>query len=173
MKIAIVGKMCSGKSTIAKQIQLLDNRYQIFSFGQKVKDIAIDLFNMKKKDRNLLINIGMKLREINPDVWVDYIIKKTKNEKFCIIDDVRFQNEYDALILNGFIIIQLDIFKDDQIKRIKKCYPENYQDHIQNIDNISEKLNINYKINPILKFNTIYDEYCKINHELNLLLFKK
>ena len=43
-----------------------------------------------------------------------------KNEKFCIIDDVRFQNEYDALILNGFIIIQLDILDQKNIYRSLK-----------------------------------------------------
>ena len=44
MKIAISGKMCSGKSTIAKLIKEYDNRYEIYSFGKKVKLIANELF---------------------------------------------------------------------------------------------------------------------------------
>jgi len=169
MKIAIIGKMCSGKSTLAQKIKLIDNRYEIFSFGQKVKDIAIDLFGMKEKNRNLLIDIGMKMREIDPDIWVKYIIEKTKHNEFCIIDDVRFQNEYDYLIQNNFKIIYLDIFREHQIERITKLYPDNYEIHIDNLDNISEKLDIIPQKNYDLKLNTYLDDNCKINHELNLL----
>ena len=41
--------MCSGKSTIANMIQQLDNEYDTYSYGQKIKDIAVDLFNMRNK----------------------------------------------------------------------------------------------------------------------------
>ena len=34
MKIAIIGKMCSGKTTSANLIKQMDNRYEIFSFGK-------------------------------------------------------------------------------------------------------------------------------------------
>ena len=80
MKIAITGKMCSGKSSIANLLVEEDNRFQIYSFGQKVKDVAKDLFNMKEKDRTLLTSIGTKMREINPDVWVNYVIQQTEGE---------------------------------------------------------------------------------------------
>ena len=33
-------------------IMRLDNTYQIYSYGQKIKDIAVDLFDMKNKDRS-------------------------------------------------------------------------------------------------------------------------
>ena len=33
MKIAIIGKMCSGKTTTANMIKQMDPRYKIFSFG--------------------------------------------------------------------------------------------------------------------------------------------
>ena len=46
MKIAITGKMCSGKSTLAQIIKETNEQYQIYSLGQKVKDVAKDLFNM-------------------------------------------------------------------------------------------------------------------------------
>ena len=49
MKIAIVGKMCSGKSTLANTIKIIDKQYTIYSIGGKVKEIACDLFNMKTK----------------------------------------------------------------------------------------------------------------------------
>ena len=151
MKIAISGKMCSGKTTLANKIKEEDNRYKIYSFGSKVKELATDLFGMdiNNKDRSLLISIGTKMREINTDVWVNYILEKTKDEEFCIIDDLRFQNELDLLEKNNWKIIHLDIDKQLQIERIKNIYI-NYQDHIKNIDDLSEKLDLKYKNDYIL-----------------------
>ena len=53
MKIAIYGPMCSGKTTVANIIKEYDQRYSIYSFGQKIKDLASELFQMKGKDRSL------------------------------------------------------------------------------------------------------------------------
>mgnify|MGYP001246618456 CR=1 FL=1 len=101
-QIAITGKMCSGKSSIANVLMEKDNRYQIYSFGRKVKDVAKDLFDMKDKDRTLLTSIGTKMREINPDVWINYVLKQTQDQTHCIVDDLRYQNEYEALSNAGF-----------------------------------------------------------------------
>ena len=136
MKIAIYGQMCSGKTTVANIIQSLDERYLIFSFGKKIKDLAIELFNMEGKDRSLLINIASKMREIDQDVWAKYIVQQTKDKQFCIIDDLRFQNELHYL--DEWKIICLITPKDERIKRIKQLYPENYSDHIKNMNHLSE-----------------------------------
>tara|TARA_Y100001980_G_C14348208_1_gene160100 strand:- start:23 stop:541 length:519 start_codon:yes stop_codon:yes gene_type:complete len=139
MKIAITGKMCSGKSSIASVLLESDDRYQIYSFGRKVKDVAKDLFDMKEKDRTLLTSIGTKMREINPDVWINYVLKQTRNETHCIVDDLRYQNEYEALSNAGFKIIQLTLDPKIQEERIKKVYPINYKDHLKNRGHLSEK----------------------------------
>ena len=62
MKIAIYGPMCSGKSTVASIIKEIKSEYKIYSFGQKIKDIASELFNMEGKNRSLLINIADNLK---------------------------------------------------------------------------------------------------------------
>ena len=136
MKIAIYGPMCSGKTTVANIIKELNSKYKIFSFGNKIKELARDLFYMDGKNRSLLINIADKMREIDEDVWAKYIIKQTKNEDFCVIDDLRFQNELNYL--NGWKIICLTTYDDVRIERIKNIYPENYDDHIKNMKHISE-----------------------------------
>ena len=136
MKIAIYGPMCSGKTTVANIIQNYDSRYSIYSFGQKVKEIASDLFEMEGKDRSLLINIADKMREIDPDVWANYILKKTNNKKNCIIDDLRFQNELN--LLEDWKIICLTTPINVRKERIKDLYPENYQDHYKNMGHLSE-----------------------------------
>ena len=75
MKIAIQGPMCSGKTTLAEIIQRIDTRYNRYSFGQKIKDIAVELFTMKQKNRSLLIHIADSMRQIDEDVWVNYLMK--------------------------------------------------------------------------------------------------
>lgn len=144
MKIAITGKMCSGKSSLAQIITETDSRFVIYSFGQKVKDVAKDIFNMKEKDRTLLTSIGTKMREIDYDVWVNYVINQTKDKTHCIIDDLRYQNEYEALHKNGYKIIQLIVDPKVQEERIKKVYPNNFQDHLNNREHISEKNEFNW-----------------------------
>tara|TARA_B110001450_G_C17556167_1_gene454745 strand:+ start:354 stop:875 length:522 start_codon:yes stop_codon:yes gene_type:complete len=139
MKIAITGKMCSGKSSLANILLESNSNFQIYSFGQKVKDVAKDLFDMKEKDRSLLISIGTKMREIDPDVWINYILKQTKDKTHCIVDDLRYQNEYEALSKSGFKIIQLKLDPVIQEERIKIVYPHNYKDHLENINHLSER----------------------------------
>ena len=139
MKIAITGKMCYGKTTIANLIKSMNEDYEIFSFGKKVKEIAKDLFNMQSKDRTLLTSIGTKMREIDPDVWANYTIDQCLQKEYCIIDDLRYQNELEACLKNDFVIIELTLPLEVQMERIKKVYPENYQDHYNNMCHISEK----------------------------------
>tara|TARA_B100000214_G_scaffold15050_1_gene10404 strand:+ start:8346 stop:8855 length:510 start_codon:yes stop_codon:yes gene_type:complete len=158
MKIAIYGPMCSGKTTVANMIQEYDTRYSIYSFGKKIKDLAIELFQMEGKNRSLLINIADKMREIDEDVWAKYIVQKTKEKEYCIIDDLRFQNELNYL--DDWKIICLTTPKEVRLCRIKELYPQNYKDHIKNMDHISE--------NDTLKLpeNTIYIDTNKTIEEL-------
>ena len=160
MKIAIHGPMCSGKTTISDIIKEYDNSYKTYSFGLKVKDIAKHLFDMKGKDRSLLINVATKMREIDPDIWAKYVVKQIKedNNNNCIIDDLRFQNEADYL-KNDWLMISLTTPKEVRIKRIKEIYKENYQDHIKNMEHISETDKIELPENTIYIDTSInYDE---------------
>tara|TARA_Y100000389_G_scaffold179760_2_gene194084 strand:- start:701 stop:1219 length:519 start_codon:yes stop_codon:yes gene_type:complete len=167
MKIAIYGPMCSGKTTVAKIIKELNPEYEIYSFGQKIKDLAKELFNMQCKDRSLLIDIADKMREIDEDVWAKYIVTKTNQLENCIIDDLRFQNELN--LLEDWKIISLTTIDSVRIERLKKLYPENYQDHIKNMKHKSETDTLIFP-----KYNTVYldtnIEYIKLKHEIQSIL---
>ena len=141
MKIAITGKMCSGKTTLSNYLCQIEPRFQVFSFAKKVKEVASDLFGMDPliKDRSLLTSLGQKMREIDPDVWINYVIKQTEGIDYCLIDDLRYQNEYLALAKNGWKIIQLTMSDDLQEKRIREIYPLNYEDHLKNRTHLSER----------------------------------
>jgi cytidylate kinase len=172
MKIAITGKMCSGKSFIANMICQLDNSYNTYSYGQKIKDIAVDLFNMRNKNRSLLIQIAKDMKSIDPDVWANYIMKKIQYKNNVVIDDLRFQNEVD-LLTSDWIIIRLTIGYTEQRKRLEKLYPDNLEDHIKNIKDISENSNLNLERFRIIDINTEKETYEEIRLKLYLLLTKR
>ena len=70
-------------------------------------------------DGAVIINFGQKMREINPDVWTNYLVNKLPRYNInCVVDDVRFINEYKKLKELGFKFIRLEIELDFQIERI-------------------------------------------------------
>ena len=131
--------MCSGKTTLAEYIMKTYPEYQKYSFAQKVKELCSDLFNMRCKDRPLLINFANKMRDIDEDVWINQVLKQTSGKTECIIDDVRYQNEVDALSEDGWHFIQLYVPNDIQRTRIMAMYPTDYQAHLDTMDHISEQ----------------------------------
>ena len=150
MKVAIVGKMCSGKSYVSK---ILARRCALkqFAFADKVKEIARDLFNMKNKDRKLLQQIGQSMRLIDPYVWINYLIFSIDGEDRVIIDDVRYPNEMQALQERGFIIIKLTIDKETQINRLMNTYPDTYEQHVERLNHESESYVDKMDVDHIIK----------------------
>jgi cytidylate kinase len=162
MKIAITGKICSGKSTLAEKLKT-ELKLEKHSFGNNVKKYAKELFNMEYKDRKLIQDFAEKLKEIDNDIWIKQLDKEIKDKNNIVIDDLRFLNEYNYLKKNNFIIIKLLIDKNQQIKRINNTYESKAFEHIERLDHVSE-LNIDnidadliikteeLNINEIIKF---------------------
>lgn len=175
MKFAITGPMCSGKSTIANLLKTLNKELEIYSFGKKIKDIAYELFNMdgNLKDRTLLINIADKMRDIDPDIWAKYIIKQTNKKEHCIIDDLRFQNELDLLEEDGeWIYIILNINVVTRLNRLKQLYPDNYNDHIKNMNHLSEKGELQFKNTSKLLYIDSNDSLENIKYNIEYFINK-
>lgn len=138
MRIAICGKMGSGKTYIADRLSKEYNLKKI-SFAGKIKDIALDLFDTKNKDRKLLQTIADKMKEIDKDIWIKYVIREIKDKNDIIIDDLRFQNELYYLKEYNFIIIGLTIDDNTQLERLKDKYGSDYINHIDRRNHNSEK----------------------------------
>uniref|UniRef100_A0A6C0JEY2 Uncharacterized protein n=1 Tax=viral metagenome TaxID=1070528 RepID=A0A6C0JEY2_9ZZZZ len=139
MKIAIIGKLCSGKSTCAKY--LIDKYdYTCLSFGEPVKRYAKEIFGLETKNRVIIQDFAQKIKEIDNDVWIKYLIRKLDNLQTdkIVIDDLRFPNEYNALKNKGFIFIKLIISEEKQKERIINTYPDSFNTHIERTKNISE-----------------------------------
>lgn len=137
MIIAITGKMCSGKSTAAKYLEEKYN-FKIHSFGEPVKKYAALIFKDTTKNRPIIQDFAQKVKEIDENVWVNYLLRNIDKNDNIVIDDLRFPNEYDALYKLGATIIKIDIDDAFQICRLKHTYPDNYTCHISRRNNISE-----------------------------------
>jgi hypothetical protein len=161
IKIAFIGKMCSGKSFICQYLQSLQPEFEILSFASKIKDIAIELYGMEYKDRELLQKIGSKMREIDEDVFSKYLIKESKKYNFVLVDDVRYPNELFYLKKNGFILVKLVISSQLQKERLHQLYGNKAEQHIALLEHSSEILQDNMDDNLFDKIINVDNENVK------------
>jgi dephospho-CoA kinase len=136
MKVAICGKMASGKTTVADYLSL--DGFRVVSMAGEVKRVGRELFNMVEKDRPLLQQIGMKMREIRQSVWLDALIREADTYELAVCDDVRFINEAKTLKENGWILIKIDIDEELQKIRLKNTYKNDWKTHWNNRSDPSE-----------------------------------
>ena len=137
MKIAIIGNICSGKTTLANK---LSQRYNLrkIAFADSVKYYVKDIFKVEHKDRKLIQDFAEKMRELDKDIWVKKVQDKILNKEDIVIDDLRFPNEYEMLKANDFFIVKLKISKETQLQRINELYAQDAEEHIERLNHISE-----------------------------------
>lgn len=132
--IGISGKMCSGKDTAA---QYLIERYGGFrmAFADELKRIAAHLFRVdpvQKDDhtREVLQRMGVAMRDIDENVWVNALIREAKDvaewygHKYCYVPDVRFPNEVQGIVNNYGSVIRLDPSESVRQARVFTLYPD-------------------------------------------------
>lgn len=172
IKIALIGKICSGKTTIInKLLELEEYKFKVYNFGDYVKKYLYEIFDINiientiNKPRKLIQDFAENMKNYDNNVWIKLLKKDINKHIFnsndiIIVGDVRFNNEYQMLKDLGFIFIKLDINKDLQIERIKNTYPNNYQEHLERLEHISE-INIdNFK----------YDYNIDVNNDLEIII---
>lgn len=139
VKIAICGKMCSGKTTLCSAIIAKYPSYRRMSFAGKLYSICHDLFGMSTnpmhKDRRLLQDVGTAMKTIRNSVWIDYLMRSINtidadgsSSVDVIVDDGRFKDELVAMKNDGFILIRLRVDESVQIRRLMMLYPLDYLD---------------------------------------------
>jgi hypothetical protein len=112
----------AGKDTVRL---FLEEKYGYagLSFAEPIYDIAIEYFDMKSKDRQILQRTGEAMRSVKESVWVDYAFKKVRemeerNYRVFCISDMRRENEYIRAIEEGFFPIRVVCDRDVAIQRI-------------------------------------------------------
>lgn len=154
MKIAISGKMGSGKTALANVLQ---DRYLFhkFSFADKLKKTAMDLWGLSRDDvygpnkknyRKLMQDFGKHMRDVDENVWVNIILREIKAREALIetygtenifgdnivIDDVRYKNEYHALKEAGFVMVRMDASDTARKRRLGDGFLET--NHLSEVD---------------------------------------
>jgi len=122
MRIALSGQISSGKSMVAAHL-VHEYGFEQHSFAHKLKTLCADLFGMEVKDRVLLQRLGAKLREVDNDVWLLYLVNRMPLDRDIVVSDVRYVNEYELLLDLGFLMLRMEVSRSSQLYRIKHLYP--------------------------------------------------
>jgi len=115
MIVGLSGKMGTGKSTLAQHLkELYGDRIKIFKCAGPLYEIQnhiYDYLGLKlegEKDRPLLIALGMWGRSKDKNIWLNKALKAAQehsgNGGLAIIDDIRFENEADAVSKIGLLV---------------------------------------------------------------------
>jgi dephospho-CoA kinase len=120
VKIALTGKLRSGKDTVAHHLYIKYGFNRV-AFGDALKHNAHETFpwiSQSTKPRALYQQFGQLMREIDPDVWIkhaeravngaiDFRVNTGAERVGVVITDLRQPNEWQWAKDNGFTIIRV------------------------------------------------------------------
>jgi hypothetical protein len=133
IKLAICGKLRSGKDTASQYLTLFYD-FHPFAFADPLKRYLHEIFPhvpREPKPRALYQAFGQKLREIDPDVWINLTMRQIDDylrlhpcecggsalKPRVVVTDCRQQNEYDRLRTEGFVFVRINADDELRIKR--------------------------------------------------------
>ncbi len=122
MRLLLIGKAGAGKDTVADYL-VEKYGFQRYAFADKLKEIVKDLWPDAFKDgkpRKLLQDVGTKMREIDKDVWVNYVMRQIGNKDRVVISDCRLMNEYEMAVGRGFIPVLVQCDEKVRLERLQK-----------------------------------------------------
>jgi dephospho-CoA kinase len=123
LKIGLVGKMRSGKDTVAELLEM--KGFVNYKFSSGIKAVYNLLAYDKKvgKDRKILQGIGQGLRKIvGEDVWIHYTFEHAMSgskDENVLISDCRQPNEAEALLTRGYWLIKVETEESLRIERMR------------------------------------------------------
>jgi dephospho-CoA kinase len=132
IKIALSGRLRSGKDTIANHLYIKYG-FTSIAFGDALKKNAHDVFPWIyewNKPRALYQQFGQLMRQIEPDVWIkhaeravngaiDFNVNTGADKVGVVITDLRQPNEYEWARANGYTIIRVTAPDEDRLFRAK------------------------------------------------------
>ena len=121
MRIMLLGKAGAGKSTTAEYL-VKKYSFERYALSDKLKEIARELFPHHGKNRTFYQDLGTKMREIDPEVWIRYLHRKIEDEAFpdVVVEDIRYRNEFEFFAGQGFVPVRLNCNYETRLARLKK-----------------------------------------------------
>lgn len=135
--IALCGRMGAGKTTAANYL-VERFGYQRIGFADAVRDVAARVYGeAARQDRQKLIDIGMGMREIDPDIWVkahqtQFEIVQSMGHTPVVVDDLRFPNEWWALKEGDFVIARVAAERLYRVNRLKASGKWQNEEQLEN-----------------------------------------
>ena len=107
-RVGLSGKMRSGKDTTARLLSAYG--FRRLAFADRLKELASELFGMDpgEKRRPLLVALGRKMCEVDPDVWVKRVLATMPVDQRIVITDLRFPSELKLLRMAGFYVARVE-----------------------------------------------------------------
>ncbi|UOG75628.1 hypothetical protein MTX78_03320 [Hymenobacter tibetensis] len=122
------GRRGSGKDTVARLIQELqpERQWQIRSVGEPIKAVCAALagedtlpyYSQEGKTEllppfgrtrgEMLQQVGLALRQWEPDIWVQAFFSQLPPNQFTLIPDVRFPNEANLIRSRGGLMLRVE-----------------------------------------------------------------
>jgi dephospho-CoA kinase len=162
IKLALVGKLRAGKDTAAQYLTLFYD-FHPFAFADPLKRYLHEIFPhvpREPKPRALYQAFGQKLREIDPDVWVNLTMHKIDEylrQYTCdcsplkprvVVTDCRQQNEYDRLRAAGFKFIRINADDELRIKRALEAGDDfTVHDLTHETELLVDSFDVDYEVN--------------------------
>lgn len=133
MKIAIFGKMRSGKDTVG-EILIEEHGFTRLAFGDSIGYIIDEYFPKARengKPRKHYQFIGQALRELDADVWINHLLKRAENISVhnllyhgksgdFVVTDGRQENEAYRLREAGYTIVKVVADEGKRIERLEQ-----------------------------------------------------
>ena len=169
MKIALNGKIGSGKSWLSEKL-VKDHDYFQNSFASRIKELAIELFGMNGKDRDLLVEFGEKMKTIDSHVWIKRTMEECKGKADVVIDDLRFRDEYVTLKGDGWTLVKIEIPEEERVQNIHSKYGTEAHTHLKYSESYTETdLMDDSHFDLILRNKeTMYEDLIKFLYSINV-----
>lgn len=179
MRVAVVGKIRSGKTTVVNIIKgMLDESDSIIiEFSDSLREATEVMYPATKgiKDRERLIAVGQHMRKLDVDVWtniVEHKIRVAEEEGYAniLVSSVRQPNEVEMLLRNGFDIIQ--VVSDEEI-RIQRCVKAGDKFDKVSFNDYTETALDDYSFKYIIENDGSYSEFCdKVDEVIRKIVLK-
>jgi hypothetical protein len=185
IKLALCGRLRSGKDTAARYLTLFYD-FHPFAFADPLKRYLHEIFPhvpREPKPRRLLQLFGQKMRELDPDVWVNLTMHKIDEylrQHACdcsplkprvVVTDCRQQNEFDRLRAAGFVFVRINADDELRIKRALEAGDDfTAEDLAHETELLVDSFDVDYEVDNNGTTSELYEQIDAIMNELGVTM---